>query len=101
MVETYSGVQQSLDLATYISALPEQIKREVFSSPWTSQALFRALAPLAQQYILRLLYIDDPIPKDAVWLWVQPKAEKAHQSAVTQLERLSVLISPEQVQFAV
>lgn len=53
----------SLDLASYIAALPPDVKHEVFSSPWTSQALFRALAPLAQQYILRLLYIDTPVGK--------------------------------------
>lgn len=54
---------QSLDLASYIAALPADVKAEVFSSPWTSQALFRALSPLAQQYILRLLYVDDAIPQ--------------------------------------
>jgi hypothetical protein len=57
---------QSLDLASYIAALPPQIKFDVFSSPWTTQALFRALSPLAQQYILRLLYVDDGVPKGEI-----------------------------------
>jgi hypothetical protein len=57
---------QSLDLASYIAALPPQIKFDVFSSPWTTQALFRALSPLAQQYILRLLYVDEGISKGKI-----------------------------------
>jgi hypothetical protein len=57
---------QSLDLASYIAALPPQIKFDVFSSPWTTQALFRALSPLAQQYILRLLYVDDGASKGEI-----------------------------------
>jgi hypothetical protein len=57
---------QSLDLASYIAALPPEIKFDVFSSPWTTQALFRALSPLAQQYILRLLYVDDGVSKGEI-----------------------------------
>uniref|UniRef100_A0A383W7J1 RNA polymerase II transcription factor B subunit 2 n=1 Tax=Tetradesmus obliquus TaxID=3088 RepID=A0A383W7J1_TETOB len=82
---------QSLDLASYIAALPPQIKFDVFSSPWTTQALFRALSPLAQQYILRLLYVDEGVSKDSMRLWVVPGAEAQHHNAVTQLEVLSVL----------
>ncbi|KAF6260454.1 Tfb2-domain-containing protein [Scenedesmus sp. NREL 46B-D3] len=82
---------QSLDLASYIAALPPQIKFDVFSSPWTTQALFRALSPLAKQYILRLLYVDDGVSKDSMRVWVVPGAESQHRNAVNQLEVLSVL----------
>lgn len=52
------SAQQSLDLASYIANLSADVKEEVFASSWTAQALFRALTPLAKQYILRLVYID-------------------------------------------
>lgn len=54
---------QSLDLASYIASLSADVKAEVFASSWTAQALFRALSPLAKQYILRLLYIDGGLPQ--------------------------------------
>jgi transcription initiation factor TFIIH subunit 4 len=60
-----SGAQLSLDLATYIAKLPANVKAAVFASPWTAQALFRALPPLAKQYILRLLYVDAPVSTGA------------------------------------
>eukprot|EP00882_Tetradesmus_deserticola_P017582 GHRQ01018834.1.p2 GENE.GHRQ01018834.1~~GHRQ01018834.1.p2 ORF type:complete len:166 (+),score=37.91 GHRQ01018834.1:813-1310(+) len=82
---------QSLDLASYIAALPPTIKFDVFSSPWTTQALFRALSPLSKQYILRLLYVDDGVYQDSMRLWVVPGAESQHRNAVNQLEVLSVL----------
>lgn len=52
------NAQQSLDLASYIAHLEPGVKQQVFASSWTAQALFRALSPLAKQYILRLVYVD-------------------------------------------
>jgi hypothetical protein len=88
---------QSLDLASYIAALPPQIKFDVFSSPWTTQALFRALSPLAQQYILRLLYVDDGVSKGETQqlakvvtlpfaLWFTPTATAAAVAAASAVD---------------
>lgn len=57
---------QSLDLASYIANLSADIKEQVFGSSWTAQALFRALTPLAKQYILRLVYIDGGVQQGAL-----------------------------------
>lgn len=57
--------QQTLDLASYVANLAAEVREEVFASSWTAQALFRALSPLAKQYILRLVYIDGGVPGGA------------------------------------
>lgn len=54
-----------LDLSSYIGSLAPDVKADVFSGSWTAQALFRALTPLAKQYILRLVYIDGGVPAGA------------------------------------
>jgi hypothetical protein len=57
---------QSLDLASYIANLSADIKGLVYSSSWTAQALFRALTPLAKQFILRLIYADGGVQQGAL-----------------------------------
>jgi hypothetical protein len=67
--------QQTLDLASYVANLAAEVREEVFASSWTAQALFRALSPLAKQYILRLVYIDGGVPAGAAEprssIWIQ------------------------------
>jgi hypothetical protein len=56
---------QSLNLASYIASLAPEARSQLYSSPWTCQAVFRALEPLGQQYVLRLLYAPEPLPDGA------------------------------------
>ncbi|GFH18969.1 RNA polymerase II transcription factor B subunit 2, partial [Haematococcus lacustris] len=44
----------------------------LFDSPWTCQAVFRSLKPLAKNYVLRLLLVTVPVPQ-------------AHQAALSSL----------------
>lgn len=52
-----------MNISTYIATLDSDVRSQLYTSPWTCQALFRALAPLAQQYVIRLLYVDQPVPE--------------------------------------
>jgi len=52
---------QSLNLTSYIASLTSEARSQLYTSPWTCQAVFRALEPLAQQYVLRLLYTPDAV----------------------------------------
>lgn len=61
---------QSLNLTSYIASLAPETRAQLYGSPWTCQAVFRALEPLAQQYALRLLYTPDPLP-DGAGAWRQ------------------------------
>ena len=56
---------QSLNLTSYIVSLAPEARSQLYGSPWTCQAVFRALEPLAQQYALRLLYAPDPLADGA------------------------------------
>jgi hypothetical protein len=50
---------------SFIVALPAETRSVLYQSTWTCQALFRALGPLAQQYVLRLLYVNTPVEQGA------------------------------------
>jgi hypothetical protein len=52
---------QSLNLTSYIASVAPDVRSELYSSPWTCQAVFRALEPLSQQYVMRLLYTAEAV----------------------------------------
>jgi hypothetical protein len=52
-----------MNITSYITSLDHEVRPKLYESPWTCQAVLRALPPLTQQYIARLLYIDEPVPK--------------------------------------
>uniref|UniRef100_UPI00358E0753 general transcription factor IIH subunit 4-like isoform X1 n=1 Tax=Myxine glutinosa TaxID=7769 RepID=UPI00358E0753 len=70
------------DLHGFLQSLqPEQLNR-LFGHPATSLAVFRELPPLAQNYIMRLLFLEQPIPQAAVSTWVQNDSRSEHSDAV-------------------
>ncbi len=63
-----------MNIASYVANLHEAYHTQLYESPWTCQALLRALDPLPQQYVIRLLYIDSPVSEGA---W-QARQQNAH-----------------------
>ncbi|KIZ06628.1 RNA polymerase II transcription factor B subunit 2 [Monoraphidium neglectum] len=84
---------QSLNLASYIASLAPEARSQLYSSPWTCQAVFRALEPLGQQYVLRLLYAPEPLPDGFVRNWAKSDttSAKKHEVALRLLQELSLL----------
>lgn len=70
----------SISITSYIVGLSPDIRSQLYSSEWTCQALFRALPPLAQQYVLRLLYVDRPVGEGEL-----------HRMADARIDRKSVV----------
>ncbi len=59
-----SSMETVVNIASYIEGVEGKTRDMLYESPWTCQALFRSLPPLAKQYILRLLWIGDrPVAK--------------------------------------
>lgn len=51
-----------MDFTAYIANLPSGKRALLYRSPWTSLAVFRNLPPLAQAYVMRLLFLPGPFP---------------------------------------
>lgn len=47
-----------MDLVSFLEGLPPASLDDVYAAPYTAAALFRALPPVARQYVLRLLFVD-------------------------------------------
>lgn len=54
------------NLTTFLQTLPSQKIVGLYKYQWTCQAVFRSLPTVARQYVLRLLYVDQPIPQSMI-----------------------------------
>ena len=57
-------------LISYLKTLQSETLSELYDHPATCLAVFRELPPLAKQFVLRLLHVEQPVPKAVVTSWV-------------------------------
>ena len=54
-----------MDFVSWLEGLPQETATKLYASHWACQAVLRGLPPLAKQYVLRLLFLDGPVPTSA------------------------------------
>eukprot|EP01027_Heterolobosea_sp_BB2_P027458 GEZU01042867.1.p1 GENE.GEZU01042867.1~~GEZU01042867.1.p1 ORF type:complete len:101 (-),score=6.45 GEZU01042867.1:6-308(-) len=47
---------------SYITTLPPEGLDLLYQNEWACRAVFRSLSSLAQQYVTRLLFVDEAVP---------------------------------------
>eukprot|EP00742_Colponemidia_sp_Colp-10_P010225 GILJ01011218.1.p1 GENE.GILJ01011218.1~~GILJ01011218.1.p1 ORF type:complete len:449 (+),score=53.58 GILJ01011218.1:37-1383(+) len=87
-------MQRELDVFEYISTLSEASINVLYQDPATCQAIFRALSPIAQQYVLRFLCLDKPIQMKIFDHWIKTdlSSKGAHKAALQKMQALRVLV---------
>ncbi len=76
-------------LIAYLRTLPGETLAELYNHPATCLAVFRELPALAKQFVLRLLYVEQPVPKAVVSSWVN--AAQCGTQALESAEELTTL----------
>ena len=59
------------NLVEYLSRLGKPIIDKLYSNSATSLAVFRELPELAKHYVMRLLFVEQPIPQQVITSWVK------------------------------
>jgi hypothetical protein len=54
-----------MDFVSWLEGLPRDTATKLYASHWACQAILRGLPPIAKQYVLRLLFLDTPVPASA------------------------------------
>ncbi|WAR30320.1 TF2H4-like protein [Mya arenaria] len=78
------------DLHSYLKTLSSYTLDRLYNHPATCLAVFRELPELAKHYIMRLLFIDQPISQAVIGLWANNKYVSDHRSAVGALSDLRI-----------
>ena len=58
------------NLHHYLKTLPSDVLDQLYNHPATCLAVFRELHPLAKQFVMRLLWVQQPVPQAVVSSWV-------------------------------
>ncbi|KAK7487264.1 hypothetical protein BaRGS_00021492 [Batillaria attramentaria] len=67
------------DLHGYLKSLPTSVLDKLYNHPATCLAVFRDLPELARHYVMRLLFVEQPVAQAVVNQWISPGAEEASQ----------------------
>ncbi|KAK0142377.1 General transcription factor IIH subunit 4 [Merluccius polli] len=79
---------QCKNLHDYLKELSPEILDRLYNHPATCLAVYRELPSLAKNYVMRMLFLDQPLPQAAVALWVKKESQKAHDECVSVLTGL-------------
>lgn len=80
----------SKDLHSYLKTLPVTILDKLYSHPATCLATFRDLPELAKHFVMRLLFVEQPVSQAVIGLWVSNKHANEHKMAVKTLSDLRI-----------
>jgi hypothetical protein len=72
-------VERSMDAFDFLETLPTATLERLYEDPWACQAVFQALPPLAQQFVMRLLPSNTAVPRELLEQWVVPEPGEAHR----------------------
>lgn len=79
---------QCKNLHEYLRELSPEILDRLYNHPATCLAVYRELPSLAKNYVMRMLFLDQPLPQAALALWVKKDSQKDHDECVSVLAGL-------------
>ncbi|KAJ7671445.1 transcription factor Tfb2 [Mycena polygramma] len=78
-------------LLPFLQSQSQQILNRLYSRPSSCLSIFRLLAPLQQQIIMNLLWLDSAVPSSTMAAWVVREGRKLYDAALTPLFRLQII----------
>ena len=63
--------EMNIDLLSYLEKFNPILLNQLYECPTACLAVFRELPSLAQNFVLRLMFIEQPIPQAVVSSWVK------------------------------
>nr|CAG4643886.1 EOG090X04KD [Lepidurus arcticus] len=78
------------DLYGYLTTLPASTLDRLYTFPSTCLAVFRELPELGKEYVMRMLFVDQPVPQAVVGAWVSQAHAKDHADVAKFLSDLRV-----------
>ncbi|XP_047240737.1 general transcription factor IIH subunit 4 [Girardinichthys multiradiatus] len=79
---------QCKNLHEYLRELSPEILDRLYNHPATCLGVYRELPSLAKNYVMRMLFLDQPLPQAAVALWVKKDSKRDHDDCVSVLTGL-------------
>ncbi|XP_063225175.1 general transcription factor IIH subunit 4 isoform X2 [Bacillus rossius redtenbacheri] len=81
---------QCKNLHDYLKTLPSDILDKLYNHPATCLAVYRELPEIGRHYVIRILFVEQPVPQAVVASWVSQAYAKEHAAVVKILSDLRV-----------
>ncbi|KAM5264028.1 general transcription factor IIH subunit 4 isoform 2-T2 [Ctenodactylus gundi] len=81
---------QCRNLQEFLGGLSPGVLDRLYGHPATCLAVFRELPSLAKNWVMRLLFLEQPLPQAAVALWVKKEFDKAQEESTGLLSGLRI-----------
>ncbi|CAN8019168.1 unnamed protein product [Ixodes persulcatus] len=78
------------DLHAYLKTLSPATLDQLYTHPATCLAVFRELPIISRHYIMRLMFVDQPVPQAVVSSWNEQKYVKEHLESLEALTALHI-----------
>ncbi|KAJ8717562.1 hypothetical protein PYW07_005492 [Mythimna separata] len=85
-----SPTLQCKDLHEYLKSRSAQFLETLYNYPTICLAVYRELPELARHFVIRLLFVEQPVPQAVVTSWVSQAFAKEQAKACEALSELSV-----------
>ncbi|KAF5915501.1 hypothetical protein HPG69_012661 [Diceros bicornis minor] len=81
---------QCRNLQEFLGGLSPGVLDRLYGHPATCLAVFRELPSLAKNWVMRMLFLEQPLPQAAVALWVKKEFSKAQEESTGLLSSLRI-----------
>uniref|UniRef100_A0A8C0L4G5 General transcription factor IIH subunit 4 n=1 Tax=Canis lupus dingo TaxID=286419 RepID=A0A8C0L4G5_CANLU len=81
---------QCRNLQEFLGGLSPGVLDRLYGHPATCLAVFRELPFLAKNWVMRMLFLEQPLPQAAVALWVKKEFSKAQEESTGLLSGLRI-----------
>ncbi|ESN92698.1 hypothetical protein HELRODRAFT_69505, partial [Helobdella robusta] len=78
------------DLRSYIKSLPQSTIVQLYNYPAACLAVFRELPELAKLFVMRLLFLEQPVTKSVVLSWINTKHSSEKSKTLDVLKELYI-----------
>uniref|UniRef100_A0A336K8B7 General transcription factor IIH subunit 4 n=1 Tax=Culicoides sonorensis TaxID=179676 RepID=A0A336K8B7_CULSO len=78
------------NLQEYLKSRPPEVLEKLYNYPAICLAVYRELPEIARQFVIRILFVEQPVPKAVVSSWASQVYAKEHQHSCTVLSDLCI-----------
>lgn len=89
-IELKSKTLQCKNLHEYMKTLSSTVLDQLYVHPITCLAVYRELSEIAKHYLIRILFVDQPVPQAVIESWLSKAYAKEHKEAVEALTELKI-----------
>lgn len=78
------------DLQQYLKSKPSSVIESLYNHPSICLAVYRELPEIARQFVIRILFVEQPVPQAVITSWTSQLFSKEHALSTSTLSELMI-----------